>query len=65
MGLAYLHGNIYASILVMPTALAASYVVAIFGSTAPPCSNLSAMIVDVLAVLKVLRSHTLGYSHAV
>ncbi len=65
MGSVCLHGNIYASILVIPTALAALYVVAMFGSTAPPCNNLSAAIVHSLAILKVLPSHTPGYSHEV
>ena len=61
----YSHGNMYASMFVMPTALAALYVVAIFGSTAPPCDNPSATVSSILENVKVLRSHMLGYTHAV
>ena len=65
MGLVCIHGNMYASMFVMPTALAALYVVAMFGSTAPPCNSLSAAIAHALAIVKVLPSHTPGYSHEV
>lgn len=37
-----IHGNMYASMLVMPTAFAALYVAAMFESTAPPCTTLLA-----------------------
>ena len=65
MELVYLQGNMYASMLVMPTALAASYVVAMFGSTAPPYNRSSAAMTHVLAIVKIIPSHMLGYSHAV
>ena len=40
-------GNMYASMLVMPTAFAALYVAAMFESTAPPCTSRLVMFADV------------------
>lgn len=52
--------------LVMPAALAALYVAAMFLSTAPPWDDLSAMAVEVVVILwNALRIHTLGCSLAV
>lgn len=61
---AYLQGNMYASMLVMPTALAALYVVARFGSTAPPCENSVSDSRSYSRNRGLLRSRMLGYSHA-
>ena len=43
---ANVQGNMYASMLVMPTAFAALYVAAMFESTAPPYTSRLAMFAD-------------------
>ena len=51
--------------LVMPTALAALYVAAMFLSTAPPYESSSIIVHHVMAMVEALRIHRLGCSHVV